>query len=132
MAKLWNMAIAEGVKLRNHPRFYLLKYEELVADPEGQVKKLCKFLGLEFSVDLLAIEARGSSHKESRDKTVGVSSKSLHLWQDGLAEHEIIACEFYTADLMRQMGYHRCMEGAKRVPLRSYLFYVLCELECLL
>lgn len=126
MSRLWNRAALCGLQLGDDERFLLLKYEDIVADPQRQIKKLCNFLKLEFIPDMLNIEVKGSSHGSTSEKHRGVSPDSLNLWREGLSSIEIKVCETLSGDLMRQFGYpFELPEEQRRIPRLTYLSYPL-------
>jgi hypothetical protein len=53
----WRSSVAAGERnLRRHPdRYRLLRYEDLVADPEAVVSEACDFVGVQFEPAMLAI-----------------------------------------------------------------------------
>ena len=62
---------------RDSPDVLLMRYEDVVVDPPGQLRSLCDFLGIEFSEDLLAHhraprlwKGRVAAHNELRNRQV--------------------------------------------------------------
>ena len=49
---------------RQHPRYLLVRYEELVAQPEGQLRRICAFIGEEYSPAMLVESPDWQSPKE--------------------------------------------------------------------
>lgn len=59
--------------------YIYFQYEDLVADPPREVRRLCDFLGVPFDQRMLSPESKGSSYE--RDKGVGIHSDSIDLWR---------------------------------------------------
>jgi len=124
MSRLWNRAALCGLQLMGNPRFMLVKYEDVVADPQKQIRILCDFLNLEFIPDMLNIEAKGSSHVSFSGKHHGVSAESIDLWKEGLSLTEIKVCETFSGELMSQLGYGFTLpKEQRRIPRLTYLSY---------
>lgn len=58
-------------RLLGAERYHELRYEDLLADPEHQLTALCRFLGLDYSAEMLA-------YPERRDQAVPEGKR--HLW----------------------------------------------------
>lgn len=50
---LWIYNTAQALTFRGHPNYYEMSYESLVNDPAGEINKLCAFLDVPFSDELL-------------------------------------------------------------------------------
>ena len=55
----WVYNNARGLPFLDHPKYMLVKYEELVNEPEEILKKICKFIGVSFESQML--ESKGVS-----------------------------------------------------------------------
>ncbi len=95
-ARAWRKNVAFSIFLRNQKEFkdklYFVSYENLVANPEVEVQKLCNFLDIQFSKNMLntsnffdystgKIWAGNSSYEE---KTRGISPNSVDRWIESL------------------------------------------------
>lgn len=79
----------EKFKRTTKARIRMFKYEDLVADPEAQVKELCKFLNLSYSPSLLTnipessvlgdsnVSHYSNVHKAISPKSVGIANREL-------------------------------------------------------
>jgi hypothetical protein len=67
-------------QLRKHPNYMLVRYEDVVQDPEGQIRQLCQFLNVEFVPAMLAPKQYGSSFGKI-GKNRGVDRSSLTAWR---------------------------------------------------
>lgn len=53
-AALWKWYAGCGLAHRDHPRCLEVRYEELMADPQAQLGRICAFLGEPFEMEMLA------------------------------------------------------------------------------
>lgn len=95
MVSLWLSATREALAMNGHDRFHILRYEDLIAEPEAAVKSLCERLDIEFHPQMLAIPHWGSS-TVSHTATGGVSKESLGKWPSVLTSTEVAYCDART------------------------------------
>lgn len=107
MAKLWRHATLAANNLKDHPRVYLVKFEELVTEPNAILKKLCNFLGVEFEPTMSRVPTWGSSNLRHDSPETGISTNVVNRWRDTLDKGEISLVERLAADLMAPLGYQR-------------------------
>jgi hypothetical protein len=104
MGKLWAKATDEALALAGHPRFLMVRFEDLAADAKGSASRLCSFLGLQFEPGMLDIPRWGSSNLASSEQT-GVSSEVVNKWRESLSRGELRICERTTQRQMQRLGY---------------------------
>lgn len=103
-----------------------VRYEELVTDPEGELRKLCEFLDEEYSAQMLQFAEKNRAeqlepkrHMPWKEMTLQPASPSrIGAWQEALSSEEIEEFWSIAGDVMAQVGY-----GSKEVdlPLRREL-----------
>lgn len=88
-------------------RFMVVRYEDLVRDPDTQVQRLCAFLGLDFRRDLLNVDRQNSSYfaVEQDLSSHGITTSSLEKWRSALSESEVWIIERVANRPMRELGY---------------------------
>lgn len=114
---------------KDDPRVHTVRYEELVQDPEREVRAVCDFLGEPFEPDVLADRTTsvptpaGTSsddrlerwRREHHGKSLGrVSSDSLGKWKQDLSRIETALIEGYCSEEMESGGYAFSMSVAER------------------
>jgi hypothetical protein len=107
-------------------KIHVLKYEDLVVDPETEVQKLCEFVGLPYEEELLEINNYiDGDNKSWRQNTnygyttkQSINSDSLDRWRKALKKPELIAIELIARDWMEYFGYEP--HHAVNVLLRSH------------
>lgn len=116
MADLWLRASMEARRLSSHPRFTVVRFEDLLRTPEPTVRSLCKSLDIEFEPQMLDVSQINSSHQSS----VGGARKGFHTdaadsWKTTLNKGEIAIAERVCGRIMQQYGYSPKEETPPRI-----------------
>lgn len=123
ISMLWKSSIKNY--LHNKDRVYTVFYEQIVADPNVEVKIVCDYLGLEFEPEMLQVEQVGSSLDASEYQKVGkgISKKSVGAWRrGGLNSTELFICQIINGKLMKQLGYKTVRTLPNPILIIFYLF----------
>jgi len=99
----------------NESNYLLVKYEDLVSRPEKTLKRVCKFLELEFVPDMIAFyhKARQYLPTDSEGEIVPhhrlaqgpFDSSRKERWQDVLSPRHRVLVEMVAGEAMRALGY---------------------------
>lgn len=96
-----SMRLAERNRLRHPDRYSVVRYEDLVREPERVSEDVCRFLDAVFTPDMLL---------EPSDSGVAIPrtmhTRSIGRYRRDLSGGEIAVVEFATAASMRVFGYH--------------------------
>jgi hypothetical protein len=96
----------------NKNRFYLIKYEELILEPEKVLKGLCKYLDLEFDAKMLNV-----GDKKEKNPIIdnlwytndqyhrNIDTSSLEKWKKDLARKELDYINYYFKNNKYQKKY---------------------------
>lgn len=103
--RLWSKATQQAQLLAEHPRFMTLRFEDLISDPDTQLRELCEFLGIPLEKSLYDVQVMGSSHDSSKLDEHKFDTQTLQRWRKSLRDDEILACEKRARDLMQQFKY---------------------------
>lgn len=103
--RLWKQAANHALSLQHHPRMCILKYEDLVSEPERIVAELAEFLGVDFETDMLNVPVAGSSHETSRYEEKRITNEMVGRWRKTLKPHEARTCERLSKTEMTHFGY---------------------------
>lgn len=128
MATLWERATGEAMRLRSHPRFHLVRFEDLLAQPDRTIRGLCEALGIDFQPQMLDVQQVNSSHQSSAGGARrGFNPEAAHSWKNALHRGEIAITERLCREGMKLNGYTPIAPaGAAMGELRcacSYLFH---------
>jgi hypothetical protein len=87
-------------------RYHELRYEELVVDPEHELRRICDFAGLAYEPAMLEyaaqVDVSAKPHQQSlkRPPTAG-----LRDWRTQLSAGDVAGFEEVAGDLLRRLGY---------------------------
>jgi hypothetical protein len=112
ITRLWSSAVDAGDAVAGDARVVTVRFEDLTTHPEGEVRRVCETLGLEFTADLLAVPRIGSSREADEPDRTGIRESASGGWaREGLSSEEVFLCERVAA---KQMGRHRFDASGKR------------------
>ena len=113
---------------REPERYALVRYEDLVADPEGTMRRLCDFLGLEYDPGMLTMDgapehqARGGNNSSFGDLgSASISTRAVGRYRDVLSPSELSFIQLVARREMRAIRYDLAPET--RTPLARARFY---------
>jgi hypothetical protein len=92
-------------------RYHELRYEDLVADPEAALRRLCGAIGLPFDPAMLdhrdraAEVARSTSHPEYHRRLARPVTPDLRDWRRDLSEADVTRIEAVAGDALAEFGY---------------------------
>jgi hypothetical protein len=106
-------------------RYYELRYEALVADPEAETAKLCAFLGLRFDAGMLRFHEgrmRDDPRMDAKKAWRPVTPR-LRAWEAELPPPDVARFEAAAGALLQELGYplavaaprHEDVAGADRL-----------------
>jgi hypothetical protein len=102
---------AERTRRRLGERFLLVRYEDFVRRPTAELRRICDFVGVTFSEELL----RDSTHATfdlavepwKRQSSETISQSRIGRWRDVLAEPELDVVEGLLGRQLDALGYER-------------------------
>lgn len=115
----WKLDNGSLTKHMSDKRVYVLKIEDFVANPEQNLKILCTFISIRYSLDLLSYHNKKAAipspdhldpanHKDFRRwQTNQPLMKSTVKWPQELSEEQRVEIESQTMNLMSFFGYTR-------------------------
>lgn len=121
-ANYWTQRVAMGMALREYlgaENFMQVRYEDLVADPDAELAKICGFLGMEF--DPAMSDGKGfkvPAFTQNQHALVGKrpDPSRLQSWRKTLSAREIEIFEALVGPLLTYLGYERDYGHEARLP----------------
>jgi len=118
-AVYWKRFVNEGrgagAKL-GPERYFELRYEDVLEDPERNVRKMCDFVELEFDPVMLryfertkTISGADETHHQNLSKP---PTKGLRDWREQMSRKDVELFEVLAGDLLSEMGYERVTSGS--------------------
>lgn len=135
LVREWNRSLQEIPRLRRNPdRFLVVRYEDLVRNPEETMKSICQLSGFDFIDNLLEPTRAGIAWQgNSAFQTTfnGINAATVNQWKDQLTEHEIWWIELHCRKGMELADYQLLSGGRfsllrwlKRLPGESWNGYI--------
>lgn len=117
VARLWSQATRAALALAAEPRVTLVRFEDLVQQPEATVRGLCDRLGLEYEAAMLDVGQVNSSHQSSAGGARrGLHATAIDKWREVLTPTEVAITERGCGALMRRFGYAPGSAAATSLP----------------
>jgi hypothetical protein len=105
-AKLWRACVEGAEACAGRPGFLRLRYETLIAQPEQELRRVCAFLGEEFTPALLEGEAGGRSDRWWFDRAQGqIETSRVGRWRQELSTDDVAIVEWVAGELLVRHGY---------------------------
>jgi hypothetical protein len=134
---LWRSAIRAGLRSESHPRVITVQFEKLVLEQTSTIQRVCDFMGVDYTDDMLDVEPTFSptgniNAKESLKK--GIDPKIADRWKRDLSDIDMYFCEWINKDYMEKLGYERTgvrpsimllLASLVSLPLKLFLAFVL-------
>ncbi|HUV08005.1 MAG TPA: sulfotransferase, partial [Spirochaetia bacterium] len=121
-AGMWKIDQQNGIKahgfLGDAERIILIRFEDLVTEPEREAKRLCSFLGMDYSAQMLRFHEkeivqenanRLSSWKDLQKPIIG---DNFNLYKQSLSEAETRYVEALCLEEMEYFGYARDFQAS--------------------
>ncbi|MCU7918326.1 MAG: sulfotransferase [Candidatus Thiodiazotropha sp. (ex Epidulcina cf. delphinae)] len=105
---LWRAAIRAGQRFESDTRVMVVRFEDLVTQPQQTVSGICAFLGLDYDDVMLDVApslsptAEALPHRQNRG---GIDPSIAEQWKTGLGASDIYWCERINGERMQQLGY---------------------------
>jgi len=133
-AQLWQQQQSQGLAMLDATpeRFLLVRYEDLLAEPESTVKRICAFVGEEYEATMLtfyqteAAKKSGRLSSSWRNTAAPILRGNRGKFRQELSPDEIRLVEGVTGSLMERFGYAPEGSGplsAPAPPLALLLWY---------
>lgn len=113
-------------------RYLEVRYEQLVQDPERELRRICRFIDVDYAAEMLARHQRVDQVVKDEPWKAGVGEpvnrRSVGAWQQRLTPAEVGVLEAVGGGLVEQSGYQRLSTlGRPRIvvaALRDVLRYL--------
>ena len=118
---LWRSGVAAGDRYKDDPRICVLRFEDLLAKSETEMKRVCETMDLDYDATMLNVPRVGSSHQQDEQTERGLDPNAAGRWRaGGLTKAELSICQRLTREHMQRHGYHIEPITASRLTLAWY------------
>lgn len=109
-ARRWIDDTGLGLMFRGHPRVLEVRYEQLVLEPEAELRRICEFLGETYEAVMLDASQVAADLKETRlmnNQNAGeaINRRSLNRWKRDMAPDERRDFVRIAGELLIALGY---------------------------
>jgi hypothetical protein len=132
----WNsvyMTYERMLKELGPQRVMLVKYEDIVTDPEPLVRKMCAFAGIEFEPAMLDVGVYNSSFGDKFQTDKNFNTENIDRWKTALDPELVSVIEKHCGELMRRYGYEKSGAGSSDLTLlqqvKMYAGYAILRLN---
>jgi hypothetical protein len=104
----WRTEVAAARRLgrRTGTRYLEVRYEELVADVEQALRRICDFAGLEYEPGMVDYAGNVDvSAKPHQQRLMEPPTKGVRDWRAQMSPEDVAAFEHVAGDLLRELGY---------------------------
>ena len=104
----WRTEVAAARRLgrRVGPRYMEVRYEELVAEPEPVLRRICELAGLEYEPSMLDYPGNVDvSAKPHQQWLMQPPTEGVRDWRTQMSARDAAAFEGVAGDLLRELGY---------------------------
>ena len=115
---------------KDKSRFHIIKYEDLVSEPEKYLKKLCEFLRIEYLEEMIYYNQKKDfsskifpdyfAERYHKSLFEPVSPKKVEQWKIKMNANEIEKCDIIVGKYSDIMGYERVYKN------KNILLYIKC------
>ncbi len=95
-AKVWNSSLLHTSMFLNEKRVKVVKFEDILANAEGEVKGICAFLDIDFQFEMLNVPVVGSSTEKDIKTARLIDGSKIEKWKKGGLNN----AEIYLSQLM--------------------------------
>jgi hypothetical protein len=104
----WNVKLGrESGALLGPGRYYELRYEALVTEPERECRALCEFLGLPYDPAMLRFHEGRLQDAQDAKHPWGPVTAGLRSWRTEMPDEDVVRFEAAAGTLLADLGYER-------------------------
>jgi hypothetical protein len=119
-ANLWINFNRAAIRASREPGYVLVRYEDFVAHPERELRRLCDFIGESFSDQMTTPKPDPTADRPWFQRAEGpITSSRVEIWRERLSERDAGLVEWYIGSEMEAFGYERAATPPSPVEIAS-------------
>jgi hypothetical protein len=131
LAYRWKFANKQVIKQKKltPDRFYTLRYEDIVARPAYYMEDICKFLGVDFTPEMIDYHSKLDEmrkiypaeliNRHHKSLFQPISTDKLYAWKLQLTNYQVRICDTVVGQFAETLGYERKYK-------RNFFWYLYC------
>ncbi|MEZ5197420.1 MAG: sulfotransferase [Bacteroidales bacterium] len=137
VAYRWKLSVNSLLKfkMKYADRFYTLRYEDLVSDPENEIRSICSFLAVTYEESILTFHNHDNFNGFLPDTSMEryhsslfnpIHSEKVNTWISKLRNDEVRIADWVVGDTAEKSGYKRQFDTISqglKIKYSPYLFY---------
>ncbi|MDP9342179.1 MAG: sulfotransferase [Actinomycetota bacterium] len=123
----WGLSVWNWKRQPAGDRRLLLRYEDLLRDPEAELLRVCTWLGIEFSDDVTRPTKLGKAwygNSMFDQQFEGISTRPIGRWRDTLDRQDLEVIEALLGREMQEFGYE--LSGTRPTAVRKVRSWLRC------
>ena len=121
-SKVWNASLSHTMNYVEHPHVKIIKFEDLLNNPEVEIKDICDFLSIDFQKEMLEVPVIGSSTESDSKLDLFIDSSKINKWKTGgLSNSEIYLSQKFSSKMMNNFGYVKKDFGVPPFSIISHI-----------
>jgi hypothetical protein len=128
-ARIWLRLNQSARLFQQRPGYLEVRYEDLVTDPVSELRKICSFLGEEYSPSMLEPEEESSGEVDGLRRTrTAVTPARLEVWRKDLTAAQVQQIEWVVGPHLESFGYQRTAAPASPLTIVRGVSYAAFDL----
>lgn len=116
VSRLWLSCVNYARAIKDN-RFINIQFEDLILAPEDELRRVCRFIGVDFESEMLSPPQVGSSSGVDSPDQKGVDTGRASGWRVGkMPKRSRLICEWVCGQRMRDLGYLELLNGGRFSP----------------
>jgi hypothetical protein len=117
----WATEVRAARALGDRRPYLEVRYEELVVDPERELRRVCRFLGLEYDAGMLGYVGQTESARKAHQQRLNEPPRvGVRDWRTEMSPADVAAFEAVAGDLLDELGYEVSTRGHGARQLAAY------------
>jgi hypothetical protein len=114
------------LRWRGHPQYFEVRYEDIVNDPELTLRRVCEFIGEEWTPVLLEFHTQDEASRDPKKfvsnlaATQPLSKQAVQRWRKDLTPDELALFHQLAGERMRELGYAMGETPSYEVSQRTF------------
>lgn len=105
-ANLWLTFNRAAARASRQPGYILVRYEDLVADPEHELRRVCGVIGESFSSEMMAPKFDPTADRPWFQRAEEpITSSRMEIWRERLSKTDAALVEWYIGSELQNFGF---------------------------